>query len=93
MEGTKAADDMSVVFEGENVATDANGNPSVTLRFNATTGHIETEPEPKFTIKFQREGGDMPSFVETITADFSSMTLFGGSKSSFTADKRSTAYQ
>lgn len=71
----------------EEVQAQFNGADSVTISFNPTTGHIDSDPA-NFTLTFTDQGGAaLDSFPNPITVDFSSMTSFGGSKTSFAANR------
>lgn len=75
--GTEEIGDMSAVFSGDGVVTDANGNTSITLKFNGTTGLMETVPS-NVTININgADGNKADAFQQDIVMDFSSLTCYG----------------
>ena len=84
--GTEEIEDMSAIFVGDGVTTDADGNTAISLTFNGTTGLIETDPAELTINVLDADGDKADAFQQDIVMDFSCLTCYG-SEYTVTAEK------
>jgi len=70
--GTTVATGISGVFSG----TGVNGDGSVTLKFNGTTGYVVSPSPSNFTLNITDGTANLDSFQDDITVDFSTLKCF-----------------